>query len=339
MNADELYRRLRSNQVPELIFLCGQEQYLVQRTARSVRQAVLSDENDDFNDNQFYGKEASAALILEAAMTYPVFAAKRLVTVKDAHQLPAPELEKILPYLENPVSGTCLLFIADKIDNRRKFFQQFKKYGALVEFKPLSEREIPQYVRNTLNRHDVKISADGLGIFCSMVSSNLHEVHTELDKLLTYIGTATLIDVKDVQAVVSRGRSENIFELGNAVGRGDIAKALTLVMRLGAAGEAPLKILSLLVRHFRQLWKVRELQVQKCPAKEIARLAAVPFFIVDGLIQQGKQFSRKDFIDAHELFLETDLAMKSSGADAAALLESLVLRLAKKRTIRKTGSL
>ncbi|MCK5912982.1 MAG: DNA polymerase III subunit delta, partial [Desulfuromusa sp.] len=181
MNADELYRSLRSNQVPELIFLCGQEPYLIQRAARAIRQTVLPSGKDDFNDNQFYGKEATAELILEAAMTFPVFAEKRLVTVKDAHQLAASELEKLLPYLQNPVPDTCLLFIADKIDNRRKFFQQFKKWGALVEFKPLSDREIPQYVRNVLNQRDIEISADAVNLFCSMVGGNLHEVHTELD--------------------------------------------------------------------------------------------------------------------------------------------------------------
>ncbi|MDA3903870.1 MAG: DNA polymerase III subunit delta [Desulfuromusa sp.] len=332
MNADELYRKLRSHQVPELIFLCGQEQYLVQRAARLVRQTIFPDGNDDFNDNQFYGKEVTAELILEAAMTYPVFATKRLVTVKEAHLLAAAELEKLLPYLQDPVPETCLLFVADKIDNRRKFFQQLKKSGALIEFKPLSDREMPQYIRHALNQRDVKISVDGLDLFCLMVGGNLHEVHAELDKLFNYIGTATLIDVKDVQAVVSRGRAENIFELGNAVGRGDIAKALTLVMRLSAAGEAPLKILSLLVLHFRRLWKVRELQVQHRPANEIAKVAGVPPFVVDGLIRQGKKFSRNDFLQAFELFLETDLAMKSSGADAGALLESLILRLVKKKS-------
>ncbi len=331
MTADELYRGLRSNHVPEIIFLYGQEQYLAQRAARSIRKVILPDDKDDFNDNQFRGKEATADLILEAAMTYPVFAEKRLVTVKDAHQIPAAELEKIIPYLQSPVPETCLLFLADKVDSRRKFFQQFKKHGALIEFKPLSEREVPRYVRNALDQKNVKISADGLELFSAMVGSQLHEIHAELDKLLTYIGPSTLIDVKNVQAVVSRGRAENVFELGNAVGRGDVAKALTLTMRLGAAGEAPLKILSLLVRHFRQLWKVRELQVQKRSAKEIAKVAGVPPFVVDGLIQQGKKFSRKDFMIAHELFLETDLAMKSSGADAEALLENLILLLVKKK--------
>lgn len=332
MTADDLYRKLSSNHVPSLLFLYGQEPYLVQQAARSVRQAVLPNDRDDFNDNQFYGKETAAEPILEAAMTFPVFAEKRLVTVKDAHQLPAAELEKLLPYIQNPVSETCLLFIADKIDSRRKFFQQFKKYGDLVEFKPLSDRELPQYIRNFLNQKDMKISADAVDLFCSMVGGNLHEIHAELDKLLTYIGSATLVDIVDVQAVVSRGRAENIFELGNAVGRGDTAKALTLIMRLSAAGEAPLKILSLLVLHFRRLWKVRELQVQNRPANEIAKVAGVPPFVVDGLIRQGKKFSRNDFHRAFELFLETDLAMKSSGADPGALLDSLILRLVRKNT-------
>ncbi len=331
MNADELYNRLRAGDVPSLILLCGQEPYLIQRAARAVRKAVLPADKDDFNDNQFDGKEVSGSEVLEAAMTFPVFAEKRLVTVKNAQLLKAADLDLLLPYLEQPVPETCLLCVADKIDNRRKFFQQFKKCGALVEFKPLSDREVPRYVKATLKQRHLDISADAVDLFCSMVGNNLHEVHAELDKLITYLGSATLVDIKDVQAVVSRGRAENIFELGNAVGRGDIAAALTLVGRLGAAGEAPLKILSLLVRHFRQLWKVRELQVKNRPVKEIAKVAGVPFFVVDSLIQQGKKFSRLDFIRAHELFLETDLAMKSSGADAAALLENLILNLVKKR--------
>lgn len=330
MTADELLRNLNTGKVPELLFLYGKEPFLVQRAVRLVRKAVLETEKDDFNDNQFYGKEASATDIIESALTLPVFAARRLVTVKDAHLLPAAELDDLLSYLKNPVPETCLLFVAEKIDSRRKFFQQFKKSGCLVEFKPLAERELPGHVRSFLNDRDYRISADALDLFCGMVGGSLHEVHGELEKLLTYLGDRTLVDVIDVQAVVSKGRAENIFELGNAVGRGDAAKALGLAKQLNDAGEAPLKILSLLVRHFRQLWKVRELQVQNRSPRDIASTAGVPFFVVQPLIKQGKRFSRNDFQRSYELFLETDLAMKSSGADAEALLEILLLRLCRK---------
>lgn len=327
MTADELLRKLSNNQAPELIFLYGQEPFLIQRAMAAVRRAVLAAEKDDFNDHQFYGKEASAVQIIEAALTLPVFASRRLVTIKEAHHLPAAELEELIPYLKKPVPETCLLFVAEKIDSRRKFFQQFKKTGALVEFRPLSEREFPGHIRSFLDGRGVRMTGDALELFCAMVGGSLHEVHGELEKLLTYLGERNLIDVPDVQAIVSRGRAENIFELGNAVGRGDAARTLALVKGLTEAGEAPLKILSLLVRHFRQLWKVRELQVQKRGKREIASVAGVPFFIVDGLVAQGKRFSRTDFQQAYELFLETDLAMKSSGADAEALLEHLLLKL------------
>ncbi len=329
MTADELFRNLTKGKIPELLFFHGKEPFLLQRAVRLVRKAVLAAEQDDFNDNQFYGKDATAAAIIESARTLPVFASKRLVTVKEAHLLSAADYDALIPYLKDPVAETCLLFVAEKIDTRRKFFQQFKKTGTLIEFQPLSERELPDHVRSFLNDRDYRISGDALELFCSMVGESLHEVHGELEKLLTYLGSRTLVDVADVQAVVTRGRVENIFELGNAVGRGDAAKALGLAKKLMDGGEAPLKILSLLVRHFRQLWKVRELQVRNCPPREVSATAGVPFFVVQPMIAQGKRFSRVDFQRAFELFLETDLAMKSSGADAEALLESLLLQLSR----------
>ena len=330
MTPEELYQTLKSGKIPTLVCLSGQEPYLLQRAVQFIRKSVLVDDRDSFNDNQFFGKEVTADQVLEAAMTLPVFAPKRLVTVKDAQLLSSTEMDALLPYLQDPAPETCLLFVSEKIDSRRKFFQQLKKNGVLVEFKPLAERELPQYVRNSLDQNDTRMTSDALSLFCSMVSTSLHEVHTELDKLLIFTGGGGVIDVKDVQAIVSRGKAENVFEIGNAVARGDASAALSLVLRLRVAGEAPLKILSLLVRHFRQLWKVRELQSQKYPVKDIARMAGVPFFVVDSLIQQGSRFARKDFIRAHEMFLETDLAMKSSGADPEALLDNLILRLIKR---------
>jgi len=330
MSSNDLYRKLRAKQIPELILLHGQEPFLVQRMVRAIRTAVLENERDDFNDNQFFGKECSATQIIDAALTLPVFAPKRLVTVKDAQLLPAAELDSLLSYLKNPAPETCLLLVADKVDSRRKFFQQFKKNGVVIEFKPLSERELFSYVKNYFEEQDIQITADAVALFCAMVGAGLHEVHGELEKLRTFVSPRLLVDVGDIQAVVSRGRAENIFELGNAVGRGDIENTLLLANRLIETGEAPLKILSLVVRHFRQLWKVRELQVQNRDRQEIAGVARVPFFVVEGMIAQAKRFSRQHFQQAFELFLETDLAMKSSGADAEALLESLLLRLAKR---------
>ncbi len=327
MTVDDFYSHLKTRNIPPLLCVYGEETFLVRKAVAELRQVVFPAGQDDFNDSLFQGKELRAEQVIDTAQTLPMFADKRLVTIRDAHQIPTAEQEKLLSYVDDPAPETCLLLVADKIDSRRKFFQKFKKQGEFVEFKPLAERELPGYLKRLLYGKDIEISDDALSLFCAMVSVGLNEVHSELDKLLTFIGDKTLIDVKDVKDVVSRGRAENIFELGNAVGRGDVGKALSLVSRLSASGEASLKILSLLIRHFRQLWKVREMSAQRMSSRDIAAQVRIPFFVVDGLIRQAGQFSRENFMSAHRMFLETDLAMKSSGANADALLEQLIHKL------------
>ncbi len=162
---EDFQRSLTNKEVPSLVLLYGQEAFLIKQTVVLLRQSVLASDNDDFNDHQFNAKETTASQILEAVMTLPVFAPRKLVTVRDAHQLPAAEMEQLISYLDSPVAETCLLLIADKIDSRRKFYQQFKKHGVVVEFKPLAEKRLPQFVREQLNQRDITISADALALF------------------------------------------------------------------------------------------------------------------------------------------------------------------------------
>ena len=330
MRPDDFYQALRTGQIPPLVLLYGQEAFRREHAEKKLRQTLFPDGQDDFNDTRFLARELNTGQLGDALMTLPVFAPRRLVTIRDAEQLPAAVQDELLGYLEDPAPETCLLLVADKIDLRRKFFQTFRKTGTLVEFKPLTDRELPAYVKRVVAEHDTRITGDALTLFCSMVGNVLHEVHAELDKLLAYSRSAAVIDVAEVRAVVSRGRAENIFAIGHAVARGDRATALKLLIRLQETGEAPLKILALLVGHFRRLWKVRELEARQQPRKDIAQQAGIPYFVLDDLISQARRFSRSDFMDFYERFVATDLAMKSSGADPAALLEQLIMGLVRK---------
>ena len=98
-----------------------------------------------------------------------------------------------------------------------------------------------------------------MALFCRRVGSNLQEVVGELEKLFTYLGERNLVDVADVAAIVADSRVDSIFELTNALGGGDAGEALRLLGRLLGDGQAPLLVLNLMVRHFRQLWLTREL--------------------------------------------------------------------------------
>ena len=114
----------------------------------------------------------------------------------------------------------------------------------------------------------------------------------------------------------------------DALGQGDRCVALKLLDRLLAEGQAPLMILAMMTRHFRQMWKISELLAQKVPQNELPkRVGASPYFL-RGLMQQAGRFDRQDYRQIFTLFLETDLALKSSGGEPKMYLEKLVFEIA-----------
>ena len=71
--------------------------------------------------------------LIDMANAMPTFADWRLVVVREAHKLSAAVLEQLVPYINDPSPTTLLVFVGEKIDRRKKFFQDFKKHGALFE--------------------------------------------------------------------------------------------------------------------------------------------------------------------------------------------------------------
>ncbi|MEZ4599450.1 MAG: DNA polymerase III subunit delta [Syntrophotaleaceae bacterium] len=324
----DLNKALRDRDFPPLLFLYGEERFFLERTVEKIRNLAVPEDSRDFNLNVFHGKDVRAAEVLDCAQTFPVFNRHRLVLVRDAHLVPATELEALIPYLKNPAQETILLFTAEKIDSRRKFFQLFKKQGKLVEFRKYYDNQIPEFVSTYAKESGFDFSEEGLTTFCRRVGNNLQEIVGELDKLFSYLGDRKVVDTADVKAIVSEIRIDSIFELTDALGFRDSNRALPLLERLLAEGVVPLVALSMIARHFRQLWKIAYWQEQGLDRKGIVREAGINPYFLDGLMRQARAFPITAFPEIFRRLLETDLALKSSGSHPAALLENLVLHIA-----------
>ncbi|MDY0190334.1 MAG: DNA polymerase III subunit delta [Desulfuromonas sp.] len=323
MTENELRTAAKNNKLPSLICLYGEEAFLLDECLTYLLDTTVDRANRDFNLLVVDAKEVVPADIMDTAKTFPVFAARRMIVVKQANNLNASQLDLLIDYIKHPVAECCLVLVANKIDKRKKFFQQFKKNGEMVEFKPLYANKIPAFVQGRLRNLGKQISEDGMALFCRRVGSNLSEIVTELNKLCSYCGDAQVIDTADVAAVVSDSKINSIFDLTDAIGAKDLARSYILLERLQDEGEAPLKILLMITRHFRQLWKTSSLLEQRVAQQDIARRVRInPYFLPD-IMRQAKGLSSASYPKSFELFIELDLALKSSGAQPKALLQKL----------------
>jgi DNA polymerase-3 subunit delta len=326
MTFDQFAQAVRADRLPAQLLLHGEEGYLVEQAARLVIAAVVPPADRDFNLTVVHGRDLKGQSLLEQARTLPVYAQRRLIVIRNVQEAPADQLESFAAYLDDPVPETVLLATATSIDKRRKFFQKFAQCGELIEFRRLFENQLPQFIRDRARDAGRTFTAPALKLFCQRVGNNLAEVVGELEKLTSYVGDCEFIEVDDVAAVVSDTRGESVFALADALGNGDCATALQLLNRRRDDGQPPLVILSMLVRHFRHLWKSRELLAQGVAQKELPRRIGINPYFLSGLLAQAKRCSDAQLRAAFPYFLEVDLALKSAG-DPRAHLERLVLNL------------
>jgi len=139
------------------------------------------------------------------------------------------------------------------------------------------------------------------------------------------VGEAREILVSHVRSIVSDTRVNSVFELTDALGEKKLEKALRSLGSLLNGGEAPLLVLAMVTRHFRQLWKVRELLEGRTPAQEIGKIAGINPYFLQGIVAQARNYSLVELRMVFERIFHIDGALKTGGGKAPVLLEKFLM--------------
>lgn len=318
---------LREGEPGPLYFIHGKERYLVDRAVEILRARVLDPRTRDFNYELFYGKEAGASRIAQAARTLPMMAKRRLILVRDADEMKGDELGGLIAYVSDPAPESCLVFVAEKADQRLKFFAAFKKHGVLIKLDPLYERQLPDFVRGEARARGVTLQPDAVTMIVDEIGAELGQLADAVERLAIYAGERKQITAEDVDKVVATTRQRNVFELANAVGSGDRARALAVLSSMLGARESGVRIVAMLARHLRQLWITSELLERTRDKFEIAGALGIPPFFADDIIRQARTIDAARARRMHAALFKADKDLKSSRLDDARLLEALILEL------------
>lgn len=327
MTPNEFAITLNKNAVPPICVLYGEEPFLLERSLNLLLEKAFDQTLKDFNFNLFYGNESKGVDIVDSAQTLPMFSERRAVLVKRADALKVDATEFLLPYLEKPSNSTCLIFVANKFDQRKKFFQSLKKNAVLVEHKRLYDNKIlGEFIKPEAKRLGKTIESDAAELLCACIGNNLQELAAQLEKIVLYVGKRASISIADVTVIASSSKAFTAFELAGFLGMKQLKNSLSSLSALFRDGsEIPL-IVGALSQHFRKIWRVRELLEKKVSQGDMAKIAGIsPFFLGD-MISQAKNFSSKEL---NSLFVELqrcDYSSKSGG-NAVTLLNGFVFQV------------
>ena len=327
MDEQKFSSHVEKEKPSELYWLFGEEVFLVEEALKSLEAKALGDGLKDFNLTTFYGGDASPTDIQDAVETLPMMAEKRVVVVKEAQALKEKSLEALQDLVKEPVDSTTLIFVSSKVDKRRKFYKDFMKKGRVVEFRKPYENQIPAWVGYIAKKYELQMSESVAQWVHQIVGTNLLTIDNEMRKLSQYLGDRKNVELEDLKEVLSQSRLDNVFDLAEALGLKDRARALECLANLLDQGQNEVGALAMLTRHFRILSVLSAGQREGLRGTKLSAKAGVPPFFLKKYEEQTRRWPETKLRETYQAVLETDRALKSSPLASHIWLENLIIQV------------
>jgi DNA polymerase-3 subunit delta len=320
--------RTLNNGADPLYLLLGRERYLRGVAAQAIADTALSRTLlREFNESSFSLLTDSVQSAIAAAEQLPMMSDRRVVRIRDFAKLRDAEEEVLSKYLGNPAPSTCVIFIADDLDKRKKATKALLDNCTVVDFSPLKDAEAKAWVGKRLK--ELKTTADDkvLTEIIRLVGTDVQTLYTELDKLSSAAVDTGRITLDLVDELIGRSRELSNFELGDHLMARNRKRALETLHRLLDDGAEPVMLLGLIASNYHRLALGKYLLSRGGP-QEVFRNVSLPPFRRDSYISLLQRSDETKIARGIQLTAAADLAIKTSQATPRLQLEMLVCELA-----------
>lgn len=337
MDYSEALAEIKKGRVRPVYLLHGEETYLARQVEKAAVEALLPAEERDMGLTVL-DRDPPAAELINLIETVPFMGGKNVIVIRGTNLFRAGKGEegesggdeRLLAILETMPEYSHVIFAtADAADKRRKLYKCVERCGAAVDVSPVKARDIRPWLTAKLAGLGRKLAPDAteelLAAFSMMPQLSLGLLDNELDKIALYAKGVT-ITRQDVLATMSAVPEVSVFAMIDAVSQKQVGKALKLLAEQLDAGENGLRLLAMLTRQVRMLWRGKELAEQGADSRAVAAEFGVPPFVGEKLLRQGRGFAASTLRRTLAALAEADRDLKSGRTDKY-VLERIVIAM------------
>ncbi|WP_028235396.1 DNA polymerase III subunit delta [Pseudobutyrivibrio sp. MD2005] len=319
---------IKSGQFQNLYLLYGEEEYLKLQYKNKLIKALVN-EGDNMNFSKFDNDNIDTPQIIELAETMPFFAEHRVILLENTG------FGKKMPgdfgdYLSHISEATIFIFVEASADKRGKLYKSAKACDRAIEINMPNESVLKKWVGAKANAAGKQMKENAWSQFLIMTHDSMDNMSRELDKLISYVGDRNQITVEDVNAVCVARVETKIFDMLNAISAKDMAKTMDLYQDMLSAKEPPMRILSMIIRQFRQMKVIKELLSFGNNASTIASKMGMPDFAVRRVMQLSNNFSDKEISALLKDSADFEEQFKTGKLDEKLAVELIIMKYAGK---------
>lgn len=361
----------------------GTDEGLVQEQARVLYQRLTGGVDDEFTHEIVRGQVGDSESAYQVCMqvvsslqTLSLFGAEKVVWLKQVTFLAddvtgnaertLSGLEKLRDFLQSgEMAGARLIISASQVDKRRSFWQFLHKNANVLSFDKIDtsrdgwQVQVGKIVEQRAAELGLRFERDALELFVNLAGESTQQIRNELQKIDIYLGDRREISRADVVSLVPMSRVGVIFEIGNALQKGDGARALELIDEQLESGEQPIALIrATLIPTIRNLLISKLLLEKYKPSArdyrsfcaDLDRLSSqergwlplkkdggVNTFGLFQTIPAAEWFTRDGLIELTKLAMQADLALVTTSQNPRMILQRLVAQMMFARKKRKVA--
>jgi len=262
----------------------GSDEARVKEAALMLVRSLTPPDAGDFSNDIIDGTADNAehagnicSNVCMALQTLPFFGGSKVVWLKNANFLgdtgpgkgqdAVNGFERIVDVIERGLgSDVSFVISATGIDKRRGTYKRISKIAAFEVFdKPDTSRagwEGPVLAMASRKAKDLGITFESgaLELLVQMAGDDTRQMENELEKIDLFLGERRRAGLKTVQNMVSMSRAGVLWDLGNAIGKRDLPRALELLGTLMYQGQNAIGLLlAAIVPRVRSLLLIKDL--------------------------------------------------------------------------------
>lgn len=327
---NNLINQLDKKEIAPVYLLHGDEYYFLEKLITKIEEVVIDKATASFNHHVFYGKETQVSDIMNIARRFPMMADKQLVVFKEAQFCKSPDA--IIPYLENPVDSTILVWYhpSKKLPMNRKLGMAMKKHAVIFTAEPIPEREVSTVTASYIQNKGYDIEPKPLHLLVENSGFKFSTIVKELDKVFSNVEQGNKIREDQIEKFVGINKQYNIFALQKALAKKQKSQVVEILNFFKAnIHNHPIVMLNAsLFSYFKKVALVQSMN-QKTD-KEVMSNVGIPFFAIGEYREAARNYSGKKIVDVIGYINDCDLKFKGitqSSKEPELLFEETVLKI------------
>jgi DNA polymerase III subunit delta len=329
--------------------LHGDNEFEISERVADFKQKIGDDSMRDLNITVLDGRKTTLSEVQHAADSMPFLADKRLVIVEGL--LTRLASRKAKDSSDDAPSGAAkeflnglVAYVPDLPDTTRLVFVEFQPLNAKHPLIKLAEQqkgktnlecrqpaagELSRWITDRAKKHGGAIEFAAAQRLAVLIGGDLRRLDSELNKLITYVNAQRSITEKDVNLLVSDASTSSVFDLVDALGKREGKRAAHELHHLLDQGENPLGLLAMIVRQYRLLIQVKEMQNRNLSPDAMAKELGQHPFAIKKINEQARHYRDIAQLEAiYRRLLEIETEIKTGQTGDVLALDLLVAGVA-----------